>query len=81
MGTRSSDGIVLKSYKIVCEKLEIKNCFFLFRKLSLLLILLITFKAIDSPETFSSIDYPRYVAIILLTVYSTISNVKNTDFI
>ena len=40
-----------------------KNLFFLYKNLSLLLILFITFKAIDSPERVSSNKQPRYVTV------------------
>ena len=40
-----------------------KNLFFLYKNLTLLLILFITFKAIDSPERVSSNKQPRYVTV------------------
>ena len=39
--------------------------FFLWRNLSLLLILLMNFNAIDSLETFLSNEQPRYVTVLL----------------
>ena len=53
-------GAVLESYNASCDKAETRICF-LYKNLSLPLILFITFEPIDSPERVSSSEQPRYV--------------------
>ena len=57
------------------KKLRQESFFFLIQRLSLLLILLITFKAIDSSERISSYQQPRYFTasyyLICIVLYLT----------
>ena len=51
MSMHNQSRAALKGYKLVCKEVEIKTCFFLYRNLILLLVLLITLKIIDSPDS------------------------------
>ena len=67
--------VVSELLKMVCKEAETRIFFFLIQRLSLLLILLITFKAIDSPERISSYQQPRYFTasyyLICIVLYLT----------
>ena len=51
MSMHNQSGAALKGYKLVCKEVETKTCFFLYRYLILLLVLLITLKIINSPDS------------------------------
>lgn len=51
MSMDNQSGAALKVYKLVRKEFETKTCFFLYEILSLLLVLLITLKVIDSPDS------------------------------
>lgn len=51
MSMDNQRGAALKVYKLVRKEFETKTCFFLYEILSLLLVLLITLKVIDSPDS------------------------------
>ena len=78
LNKHNQNGALSESYKEIYDK----NVFFLYKNLSLLLILFITFKAIDSPRK-SFIQQATKVChcMILLNEYLTIFNLKAFDFI